>query len=75
MDEAFLDLESVDVELEEELLEAIDEKAFADHRDNRDAAIRDLLDEWLKERAAAESAAADEGAGTESSADTGDEPV
>ncbi|WP_424000728.1 ribbon-helix-helix protein, CopG family [Haloarcula salina] len=65
MDEAFLDLESVDVELDEELLEAIDEKAFADHRDNRDAAIRDLLDEWLKERAAAE--AADE------SADAGDE--
>lgn len=69
MDEAFLDLESVDVELDEELLEAIDEKAFADHRDNRDAAIRDLLDEWLKERAAAEAADADESAGT----DAGDE--
>jgi len=52
MDEAFLDLESVEVELDEELLDAIDDKAFADHRDNRDAAIRDLLDEWLKQRAA-----------------------
>jgi Arc/MetJ-type ribon-helix-helix transcriptional regulator len=52
MDEAFLDLESIEVELDEELLDAIDDKAFADHRDNRDAAIRDLLDEWLKQRAA-----------------------
>ena len=51
MDEAFLDLESIEVELDEELLDAIDDKAFADHRDNRDAAIRDLLDEWLKQRA------------------------
>ncbi|WP_262179781.1 ribbon-helix-helix protein, CopG family [Haloarcula laminariae] len=50
MDEAFLDLEEVDVELDEALLEAVDEKAFADHRDNRDAAVRDLLDEWLKQR-------------------------
>ena len=50
MDEAFLDLEEVELELDEELLEAVDEKAFADHRDNRDAAIRDLLDEWLKTR-------------------------
>ncbi|MGB9931006.1 ribbon-helix-helix protein, CopG family [Haloarcula amylolytica] len=51
MDEAFLDLESVEIELDEELLDAIDDKAFADHRDNRDAAVRDLLDEWLKQRA------------------------
>jgi len=50
MDEAYLDLESVEIELDEELLEAIDEKAFAEHRDNREAAIRDLLDEWLKEQ-------------------------
>ncbi len=50
MDEAFLNLEEVDIELDEALLEAVDEKAFADHRDNRDAAIRDLLDEWLKQR-------------------------
>ncbi|MBO4247381.1 ribbon-helix-helix protein, CopG family [Halomicrobium sp. IBSBa] len=50
MDEAYLDLEAVELELDEELLDAIDEKAFAEHRDNREAAIRDLLDEWLKER-------------------------
>jgi len=50
MDEAFLDLEEVDVELDEALLEAVDDKAFADHRDNRDAAVRDLLDEWLKQQ-------------------------
>lgn len=48
MDKAYLDLETVEIELEEGALEAIDEKAFADHRDNRDAAVRDLLDEWLK---------------------------
>jgi metal-responsive CopG/Arc/MetJ family transcriptional regulator len=50
MDEAYLDLEAVELELDEELLEAVDEKAFDEHRDNREAAIRDLLDEWLKER-------------------------
>lgn len=50
MDETFLDLEEVDIEMDEALLEAVDEKAFADHRDNRDAAVRDLLDEWLKQR-------------------------
>lgn len=50
MDEAYLELESVELELDEAMLDAIDDKAFADHRDNRDAAIRDLLDEWLKER-------------------------
>jgi metal-responsive CopG/Arc/MetJ family transcriptional regulator len=50
MDEPPLDLQSVTVEFEKETLEAIDEKAFADHRDNREAAVRDLLDEWLKTR-------------------------
>ena len=50
MDEAFLDLEEVDVELDEALLEAVDDKAFADHRDNRDAAVRDLLVERLKQQ-------------------------
>ncbi|MFC6974779.1 ribbon-helix-helix protein, CopG family [Halomicroarcula sp. GCM10025709] len=50
MSEAHLDLEAVELELDEELLDAIDEKAFKDHRENRDAAVRDLLDEWLKER-------------------------
>jgi metal-responsive CopG/Arc/MetJ family transcriptional regulator len=41
-------MDSVTIELSEEELEAVDEKAFRDHRDNREAAIRDLLDEWLK---------------------------
>jgi hypothetical protein len=50
MDESPLDLETVTVEFEEATIEAVDEKAFADHRDNREAAIRDLLDEWLKTR-------------------------
>jgi Arc/MetJ-type ribon-helix-helix transcriptional regulator len=44
------DMEEVTVEFEEEVLEDIDRKAFRDHRDNRAAAIRDLLDEWLKSR-------------------------
>jgi metal-responsive CopG/Arc/MetJ family transcriptional regulator len=43
-----LDLESVTVEFDEEVIETIDRKAFADHRDNREAAVRDLVDEWLK---------------------------
>ncbi|WP_226012019.1 ribbon-helix-helix protein, CopG family [Halomicrobium salinisoli] len=50
MNDGALDLEEVTLELTEEELEAIDEKAFAEHRDNREAAIRDLLDEWLKAR-------------------------
>ncbi len=41
---------TVTIELTEEELEEIDDIAFANHRDNRDAAIRDLLDEWLKDR-------------------------
>lgn len=48
MDESRLGLETVTIEFDEETLAAIDEKAFADHRDNREAAIRELLDEWLK---------------------------
>jgi metal-responsive CopG/Arc/MetJ family transcriptional regulator len=44
------DMETVTVELDEETLDEVDDIAFADHRDNRAAAIRDLLDEWLKER-------------------------
>jgi hypothetical protein len=50
MDGETLDLESVTVAFDEETIEAIDRKAFADHRDSREAAIRDLVDEWLKER-------------------------
>jgi hypothetical protein len=49
MEELF-DAESVTVAFDEETLEAIDEKAFRDHQDNREAAVRDLLDEWLKNR-------------------------
>lgn len=43
-------MEEVTIELEDEELDRIDDIAFADHRDNRAAAIRTLLDEWLKER-------------------------
>ncbi|MFB6074102.1 MAG: ribbon-helix-helix protein, CopG family [Haloarculaceae archaeon] len=44
------DMEAVTIELDEETLAALDEKAFKEHRDNREAAVRDLLDEWLKDR-------------------------
>lgn len=40
--------ETVTIELDESELERVDDIAFSDHRDNRDAAIRTLLDEWLK---------------------------
>lgn len=50
MEKKGLDLETVTVEFDEELVAAIDEKAFADHRDSREAAVRELLDEWLKNR-------------------------
>jgi hypothetical protein len=41
-------MEEVEIEIEEETLALLEEKAFRDHRDNREAAVRDLLDEWLK---------------------------
>mgnify|MGYP000185737892 CR=1 FL=1 len=53
MDDGLLgldDLDAVTLELDEETVDALDDVAFADHRGNRDAAIRSLLDEWLKER-------------------------
>lgn len=50
MDETFLDMEAVEVELDEETIEALDDVAFTDHRGNRDAAIRECLDRWLKTR-------------------------
>jgi hypothetical protein len=43
-------MDEVEVELEERTLEMLEEKAFRDHRDNREAAVRDLLDDWLKTR-------------------------
>lgn len=50
MNDIFLDMEEVTVEFDEETLEALDAKAFRDHRDNREAAIRECLDQWLKDR-------------------------
>jgi metal-responsive CopG/Arc/MetJ family transcriptional regulator len=50
MEEVLRDMEEVTLEFDEETLEAIDDKAFRDHCDNREAAIRTLLDEWLKDR-------------------------
>jgi hypothetical protein len=50
MEEVLRDMDAVTLELSEETLEAVDAKAFTDHRDNREAAIRTLLDEWLKGR-------------------------
>lgn len=45
-----LDMEEVTIELEQEELEQVEDLAFSEYRDNREAAIRDLLDVWLKER-------------------------
>ncbi|MFB6201528.1 MAG: ribbon-helix-helix protein, CopG family [Halorhabdus sp.] len=50
MKDVLADMESVTVEFDEETLEALDAKAFRDHRDNREAAIRECLDRWLKQR-------------------------
>jgi hypothetical protein len=43
-------IETVTVELDEETIEAVEDVAFTDHRGNHAAAIRSLLDEWLRER-------------------------
>lgn len=50
-----LDMETVTLELDEEELDAIDDLAFERHRENREAAVRELLDRWLKERDDADS--------------------
>jgi metal-responsive CopG/Arc/MetJ family transcriptional regulator len=51
MTDQSLDLTEVTVEFDEETLEQLDELAFRDHREHREAAVRELLDQWLKERA------------------------
>lgn len=43
-------MDEVSIELTSEELEQIDELAFKEHRGNRDAAIRELLDHWIKDR-------------------------
>jgi metal-responsive CopG/Arc/MetJ family transcriptional regulator len=50
MNGGVLDMDEVTIELSEAELEAVDEIAFEDHRGNREAAIRELLDEWIKSR-------------------------
>lgn len=43
-----LEMDEVTIELEDETLERVDTLAFENHRGNRAAALRTLLDEWLK---------------------------
>ncbi len=50
MDDGEFGFEEVTVEFTEEVIESLDEKAFVYHRDNRAAAIRDCLDEWIKQQ-------------------------
>jgi metal-responsive CopG/Arc/MetJ family transcriptional regulator len=50
MTDGLLDMDEVTIELTEAELAAVDDLAFEHHRENREAAIRDLLDEWLKQR-------------------------
>lgn len=50
MNEILTEMPEVTVELSEAELEAIEERAFDDHRGNREAAIRTLLTEWLESR-------------------------
>jgi Arc/MetJ-type ribon-helix-helix transcriptional regulator len=61
MHQDHLDMESVTLELSDEEIEQIDDIAFADHRENREAAIRELLDRWLKARRADESESGEAG--------------
>jgi hypothetical protein len=50
MQDAMADMPEVTLELSEEEVEAIEDKAFTDHRGNEEAAIRTLLAQWLAER-------------------------
>jgi metal-responsive CopG/Arc/MetJ family transcriptional regulator len=51
MTDRSLDMTEVTVAFDEETLEEVDDLAFRDHRDHREAAVRELLDRWLKARA------------------------
>ena len=48
MSSGVLDMDEVTIELSESELEEIDDMAFKQHRGNREAAIRELLDQWIK---------------------------
>ncbi len=50
MPDLLSDMESVTIELEEDEIEALDDIAFRDHRDNQGAAARSLLSDWLQQR-------------------------
>jgi len=52
MQDALADMETVTIELEEAEVDAVDDIAFRDHRDNREAALRGLLQKWLDEERA-----------------------
>lgn len=51
MTDRSLDMTEVTVAFDEETLEEVDDLAFRDHRDHREAAVRELLDRWLKAQA------------------------
>lgn len=50
MEQDHLDMDTITVAFEDETLDRIDDIAFVHHREHREAAIRTLLDCWLKER-------------------------
>lgn len=50
MTDRSLDMTTVTVEFDEAVLEEVDELAFQDHRGHREAAVRELLDQWLQEQ-------------------------
>jgi len=44
------DMEQIAIQLDDDVLDAVDKKAFKDHRENREAALRSLLNDWLQKR-------------------------
>jgi hypothetical protein len=50
MGDGEFDMDQVTLELDEATVEKLEDIAWTDHRGNREAAIRDLLDEWLRAR-------------------------
>jgi hypothetical protein len=50
MTNALSEMSEVTIELDEEELAELEDRAFKDHRGNTEAAIRTVLDEWLKEQ-------------------------
>jgi len=48
MQDVLSDMETVTIELDEAEVDAVEDLAFREHRENQEAALRALLQQWLE---------------------------